>query len=51
MVISRTQQYLLENALSTRLTPKVSLYRCVQLCQSIVLYSHYLAKEYHKENV
>ncbi len=23
----------------------------VQLCQSVVLYSHYLAKEYHKENV
>ncbi len=43
---------ILENSLCTRLTTKISLlYRYVQLCESIVHYNHYLAKEYHKENL
>ncbi len=40
-VISPTQQYLLENSLSTRRTTKVSLARYVQLCDSIVHYNYY----------
>ncbi len=49
VIISSTEQYLLENSLSIRLTTKVSLCRSVLLCEGIVHYNYYLAKEYHKE--
>ena len=46
-----TQQYLLENSMSTRLTKKVSLvYVCSVKRENIVCYN-YLANEYHNENV
>ncbi len=41
IVVSPTQQYLLENSLSTRVTTKVSLEQ-VCLCESIVRYNYYL---------